>query len=283
MMRNLAGHPELCAVNTATFGFQAPLTRVIEEVAQAGFGGIGPWRREIQGQDVKALARQIRDAGLKVTGYCRSTYFPANSQTGLEANVADNIMALHEAAELGAAYFALVVGTLPAGSKNLNDARGQVAEGVAALFEEAKKLGMALAVEPLHPVYAADRACINTIAQGLELCRMIEGEVAKPLLGLLVDAYHVWWDPALEASIADTASRIFGFHVSDWLMPIRDVLNDRGMMGDGVIDLPYIRGLAEKAGYDGLVEVEIFSTENWGKRPMAETCRVMKERLANCV
>ncbi|MDP8995941.1 MAG: sugar phosphate isomerase/epimerase, partial [Pseudomonadota bacterium] len=90
---------------------------------------------------------------------------------------------------------------------------------------------------------------------------------------------HVWWDPTLESSIAAVGKRIFGFHVSDWLMPVRDVLNDRGMMGDGIIDLPYIRGLVEKAGYKGFVEVEVFSSENWWKRPMDETCRVMRERL----
>ena len=150
-----------------------------------------------------------------------------------------------------------------------------MAEGIAALVPTAKSLGVKLAVEPLHPVYAADRACINTIAQGLELC----DEISDPSVGLLIDAYHVWWDPALASSVIAAKGRILGFHVSDWLMPIRDVLNDRGMMGDGIIDLPAIRAMVEAAGYAGFVEVEIFSTENWGKRPMAETCRVMKERL----
>ena len=269
---------ENCAVNTATFGFQAPLTKVIEEVARAGFGAIAPWRREIEGQDVKIMARQIRDAGLKVTGYCRSDYFTGNAAER-KAAIKANKKALNEACELGASYFALVVGT----GRNLPLARNQVEDGVAQLLEHARELGVKLALEPLHPVYAADRACINTIAQARAMCQRIEGRVKKPMLGLLVDAYHVWWDPTLETSIAAAGNRIFGFHVSDWLMPVRDVLNDRGMMGDGVIDLPYIRGLVDKAGYKSFTEVEIFSTENWWKKPMYETCRVMKERLISRV
>ena len=270
-MRDLNNHPELCAVNTATFEFQAPLTQVIDEVARAGFGAIAPWRREVEGHDVKALGKQIRDAGLKVTGYCRSTYFPAEIISERKAAIEDNKRALQDAANLGASNYALVVGT----SHNLIEARQQVADGIAALLPTANSLGVKLAVEPLHPVYAADRACINTIAQGLALCT----ELGDPAVGLLIDAYHVWWDPTLASSIAAARGRIFGFHVSDWMMPVRDVLNDRGMMGDGIIELPYIRALVEDAGYDGFVEVEIFSAENWGRKPMAETCRVMKERL----
>jgi sugar phosphate isomerase/epimerase len=267
-MRTLDGHPELCAVNTATFGFQAPLERVIEEVARAGFGGIAPWRREVEGHDVKALGKRLRDAGLKVTGYCRSTYFTAPDRAGFLAAIEDNKRAMADAATLGAQFYALVVGS----GRDLPLARAQVAEALGLLLPHAKACGVKLAVEPLHPVYAADRACINTIAQGLELC-------TDPDIGLLVDAYHVWWDPNLAASVATARGHIFGFHVSDWLMPVRDVLNDRGMMGDGILDLPAIRALVEAAGYDGLVEVEIFSDQNWWKRPIPETCRVMKERL----
>ena len=278
-MRKLKNHLELCAVNTATFGFHAPLSKVIDEVAGAGFGAIAPWRREVEGHDVKALARQIRDAGLKVTGYCRSEYFTGATASQRKVTMRANLKALDEAAELGASYFALVVGS----GSNLTLARKQVEDGVAQLLEHARGVGVRLALEPLHPVYAADRACINTIAQALTLCKKIETSIRNPMLGLLVDAYHVWWDPTLESSIAAVGKRIFGFHVSDWLMPVRDVLNDRGMMGDGIIDLPYIRGLVEKAGYKGFVEVEVFSSENWWKRPMDETCRVMRERLFTCV
>jgi len=282
-MRDLAEHPELCAINTATLGFQAPITDVVDAVARAGFGGIAPWRRELEGQDVRMLARHIRNAGLKVTGFCRSTYLPAMDAQQFNANVQDNLAALQTAAELGADYFALVVGSIPPGGKDISAARAQVAEGLAVLLPAARKFGVRLALEPLHPVYAVDRSCINTLAQALDLCAAIEGDVPQPRLGLLVDAYHVWWDPNLARDIARAGTRIFGFHVSDWLVPVADVLNDRGMMGDGVLDLPAVRALVEGAGYQSFVEAEIFSTQNWWKRPMAETLSVARERFARCV
>lgn len=272
-MRDLKNHPELCAINTATFGFQAPLPIAIESIAKAGFGGIAPWRREVEGQDVKTLSKQMRDAGLKVTGYCRSTYIPASTSTQFDANIADNILALQDAAALGAESFVMVVGTLA----NLNSARTQVQEGVGLLAQHADKLGVKLALEPLHPVYAADRSCINLVSQALDMCDAI----GSPSVGVFIDAYHVWWDPNVERDIvrAGTERRILGFHVSDWLMPITDTLNDRGMMGDGVIDLKSLRAVVENAGYKGLVEVEIFSSANWWKRPMDETLQVIKDRL----
>ena len=282
-MRNLSGRPDLCAINTATLGFQAPIGEVIDAVARHGFGGIAPWRREIEGGDVAAIARQIRDAGLKVTGYCRSTYMPAATQAEFLSAIEDNKRAIADAAELGAYSFFMVVGTLPAGSKDLGRAREQVAEGVARLLDHARSQGVRLALEPLHPVYTADRSCITTLAEALDFCERIEPEaLPEPWLGIGVDVYHTWWDHQLAPQIAraGAARRILGFHVNDWLNPTRDVLNDRGMMGDGVIDIPSIRGLVEGGGYTGLTEVEIFSALDWWKRPMDETLRVCRERLA---
>ncbi len=276
-MRDLRNHPELCAINTATFGHQAPLAETIEAIARAGFGGIAPWRREVEGQDVKAVAKHIRDAGLKVTGYCRSTYIPAPTAQEFLANIADNIVALDQAAALGADSFVMVVGTLA----DLQLARNQVQEGIGLLSQHAESLDVKLALEPLHPVYAGDRSCINLVSQALDMCDVI----GSTKVGVFVDAYHVWWDPNVAQDIAraGTEKRIFGFHVSDWLMPITDTLNDRGMMGDGVIDLKSLRAMVEAAGYDGLIEVEIFSSANWWKRPMAETLQVIKERLGTVV
>ena len=280
-MRDLDGHPELCAINTATLGFQKPITEVIEAIARAGFGGVAPWRREMEDQNIKAVAKQIRDAGLQVTGYCRSTFLTSNSESDRMAAINDNFRALDDAATLGAQSFMIVAGTLPQDSKNLKLAREQVAEGVAKLSAYAKSSSVKIALEPLHPVYAIDRSCINLISQALDLCE----EIGADNVGLCIDAYHTWWDPHLAQDVARAGAegRIFGFHVSDWLSPTTDILNDRGMMGDGVIDLKLVRGLVEDAGFNGLIEVEIFSSGNWWKKPIEETLRVAKERLASVV
>jgi sugar phosphate isomerase/epimerase len=273
-MRTLS--PKDCAINTATLGFQAPIAEVIEAVARAGFGAIAPWRREVEGQNVKAIARKIRDAGLAVPGYCRSTYIPASDKTGFAANVEANRRAISDAGVLGAESFVMVVGGLPAGSKDIAAARAQVAEAVGLLLTHAKNCGVRLALEPLHPVYAADRSCLSLLSEALDLC----DSIGDSSLGVCIDVYHVWWDPKLARDITRARGRIFGFHVCDWLVPTQDVLNDRGMMGDGVIDVPGIRAQVEAAGYRGFTEVEIFSAQNWWKRPMDETLAVCCERLA---
>ena len=281
-MRDLGQHPEFCAINTATLGFQAPIEAVIEAVARAGFGGIAPWRREVEGHDVQSIAKRIRDAGLKVPGYCRSTYIPAHDRKGFLANVDANLRAIDDAAILGAESFVMVVGGLPAGSKDIAAARAQVAEAAAMLMEHGKTRDVRIALEPLHPVYAADRSCLTLLSEALDLCDAIEGDAADPWLGACIDVYHTWWDPNIRRDIAraGAANRIFGFHVCDWLVPTEDVLNDRGMMGDGVIGVPAFRRDIEAAGYRGLVEVEVFSAKNWWIRPMDDTLRACRERFA---
>jgi sugar phosphate isomerase/epimerase len=275
-MRNLAENPKLFSINTATLGFQAPIADVIDEVAKVGFGGISPWRREVEDLDVKAIARQIRDAGLKVPSYCRSTNIPALTKAEFAASVSINKAAIDDAAILGASCFMMVVGGLPAGSKDLGAARAQVKEATAILAEHGARLGVKIALEPLHPVYAADRSCLTLLSEALDWC----DEINHPNIGVCIDAYHVWWDPSLARDVARAKGRIQAFHVCDWLVPTRDVLNDRGMMGDGVIDLVGLRRMVEAAGYDGLVEAEIFSSENWWQRPMEETLSVITSRLA---
>jgi sugar phosphate isomerase/epimerase len=273
------------AINTATLGFQCPIERSIDAIAAAGFGGIAPWRREIEGHDVSIIAKRIRDAGLKVTGYCRSTYLPSLTLEGLKANIESNRRALDDAAVLGANSFVIVVGGLPKGSKDIAAARAHVIEGTVQLLEYGRSLGVKIALEPLHPVYTAERSCLTLLSEALDMCQQIEGSVATPMLGVCLDVYHIWWDPNLKRDIARAGlvKRIFGFHVCDWLVPTADVLNDRGMMGDGVIDIPSIRTEVEKAGYLGLIEVEIFSAQNWWKRPVAEILKVCGERLVTSV
>jgi sugar phosphate isomerase/epimerase len=273
------------AINTATLGFQCPIEKSIDAIAAAGFGGVAPWRREIEGQNVSGIAKRIRDAGLKVTGYCRSTYLPSLTREGLQGNIESNRRALDDAAVLGANSFVMVVGGLPEGSKNIAAARAHVVEGTAQLLEHGRSLGVQIALEPLHPVYTAERSCLTLLSEALNMCQKIEGSVPAPSLGVCLDVYHVWWDPNLMRDIARAGleKRIFGFHVCDWLVPTVDVLNDRGMMGDGIIDIPSIRAEVEKAGYQGLIEVEIFSEQNWWKRPVEEILETCANRLATSV
>lgn len=280
-MRTLAGHPELYSINTATLGYRQPIETVIELCAARGIGSIAPWRREIEGKDVHILARRLRDAGLKISGYCRSTYFPQVDAPARMAALEENRKALEQAAILGAACFVLVVGGLPAGSRNLDDARAQVKDGVTQLLETARTLGVPLALEPLHPMTTADRSCLNTLKQALDWCDELEPNNSG-FLGVAIDVYHVWWDQELKAQIerACKNQRVLGYHVSDWLVPTRDLVMDRGMMGDGVIDLRQIRGWLEAGGYRGPVEVEIFSEATWWQRPETEILDTCLERLA---
>jgi sugar phosphate isomerase/epimerase len=268
-----------CSINTATLGFQAPIEQVVDAVARAGFRKIAPWRREIEGKDVKAIAKHIRNADISLSGYCRSHFIPALNAATFRENIAINMRALDDAATLGAPVFVMVVGSLPEGSKDIEAARAQVREATAELLAYGRKVGVKIGLEPLHPVYAADRSCLTLLSETLDWCDKIEGTTDNPWLGAVIDCYHVWWDPNLKESIARAKNRIFGFHVCDWLVPSTDVLNDRGMMGDGIIDVPNIRRMIDETGYQGPVEVEIFSNSNWWKKPIDETLRVCRDRL----
>ena len=272
-----------CSINTATLGHRLPLDQTLDLIARAGFGHVAPWRRDLQGQDLRQVRRQLRDCGLKVNAYCRSTYLPATSREAFAAAVADNRRALEEAAELQAECFIMVVGGLPEGSRDLPDARQQVTEGIGLLLEDARRHGVALALEPLHPVYAADRSCLSTLEQALDLCEVLEPGGYRHL-GVAIDAYHCWWDPKLAEQVqrAGQQQRILGLHLSDWLVPTRDLLLDRGMMGDGVIDLRGLRHSVEAAGYQGAIEVEIFSRDHWWQCAPEAVLRTCAERLQRC-
>ncbi len=278
-MRDLSQHLRSCSINTATLGFQAPIADVIDAVARAGFGMISPWRREVEGGNVTAIARHIRDSGLALSGYCRSTYIPASDARSFGNNIEANKRALDDAATLGASCFVMVVGGLPTGSKNLEAARLQVKEACAELADYGHELGVKIALEPLHPVYAAERSCLTLLSEALDWC----DEINHSNIGVAIDCYHVWWDPNLKRDIARAGKRILAYHVCDWLVPTHDVLNDRGMMGDGVIELKSMREAVETAGYVGAVEVEIFSAQNWWKRGILETLTVCRERLLTVV
>lgn len=279
-MRDLAAHPELLSINQATTRAQWSLLEAIDGYARAGVRAIAPWRDKLHECGVGAAAKAIKANGLAVSGHCRGGMFPAVDAAGRQAALDDNRRAVDEAAALGAHCLVLVVGGLPDGSKDIAGAREQVRDGIAALLPYARSAGVPLAIEPLHPMYAADRACVNTLAQALDLCDALDPGRSGGL-GVAVDAYHVWWDPALESQIARAGKdRILAFHVCDWLVPTADMLLDRGMMGDGVIDLKRMRGWVETAGYDGLIEVEIFSADTWWKRPAEEVVATAQQRFA---
>ena len=227
---------------------------------------------------LEAASKAIQGHGLTVTGLCRGGMFPAPDAASRKAAIDENLRALAEAHALRAECLVLVAGGLPAGSKDIAGAREQVREGIAAILPLARQAGVPLAIEPLHPMYAADRACVNTLGQALDLCDALDPR-NEGGLGVAVDVYHVWWDPELERQIARAGkARLLAFHICDWLVPTRDLLNDRGMMGDGVIDLPRIRSWIERAGYAGFHEVEIFSELDWWQRDPDEVLTTCKDR-----
>ncbi|HYG55164.1 MAG TPA: sugar phosphate isomerase/epimerase family protein [Burkholderiales bacterium] len=256
------------SLNTATVRKQWTLAQIIDGCARHGIRGISPWRDQVAQMGISSAARAIRENDLVVTGLCRGGFFTAENWLD------DNRRAIDEAYELDAQCLVLVVGGLLPGSKDLSGSRRRIAEGIATILPEARKAGVPLAIEPLHPMQAAERACINTLEQALDLCDELGDG-----LGVALDVYHVWWDPKLEAQIRRAGARVLAYHICDWLVPTRDLLNDRGMMGDGVIDLPRIRAWVRSAGYAGFQEVEIFS-ETWWSRDPDEVLEVCKERSA---
>ena len=263
------------SINLATVREQWNLGEAVEACAKLGIQAIDPWRDQVAKFGLASAAKVIKDNGMQVTGYCRGGMFTAADAKGRAAAIDDNRRAIDEAAALGADCLVLVVGGLPQGSKDIEGARLQVAEGITAILDHARGAKMPLAIEPLHPMYAADRACVNTLKQALDIALQL-----GPDVGVAIDVYHVWWDPELKAQIARAGAekRIFAHHICDWLVPTRDLLLDRGMMGDGVIDLKGFRRMIEAAGFHGPQEVEIFSAGGWWKRPGEEVLKTCIER-----
>ncbi len=283
-----APDPDLLSLNTVTVREGWGLGDIIAGCARHNIRGIAPWREQVRQLGLKETARRIRDAGLAVTGLCRGGMFPAIDGKSRAAARDDNRRAVDEALELRAQCLILVVGGLPKqpdgkiASKDLAGARAMVRDGIGEMLDYARSGGMPLAIEPLHPMYAADRGCVNTMAQANDLCDELAGKNKGEGLGIAVDVYHTWWDPDLKQQIGRAAnaspSRLLAFHVSDWLVPTTDLLTDRGMMGDGVIDIPLIRSWMEEAGYHGMHEVEIFSANNWWKRDPDEVLLICRHR-----
>ncbi len=287
-MRDLSRDHSLLSLNTATVRKQGSLIDIVEACARHGIRAIDPWRDQVAAVGLERAVKAVRDAGLELSGYCRGGMFTADEAHRADARD-DNRRAVDEAKALGAPCVVLVVGGLPqysrpgsAPSKDLAAAQAQVADGISEMMDYAFSVGMKLAIEPLHPMYAADRACVNTLRHALDLCDQLD-PARSGTVGVALDVYHTWWDFELFKQIERCGpERLLAFHVCDWMVPTADMLNDRGMMGDGVIDIPRVRGAVEALGYSGYVEVEIFS-QRWWDRPMDEVIGTCIERLKTVV
>lgn len=251
---------------------RSSLSDVIEACARHGVPGISIWRHKLAELGAERAAKQLRDAGLWVSSLCRGGMFPALTAAERAKRIDDNRRAIDDAATLGAEVLVLVCGASE--DRDISAARRMVADGIAAIAPYAAERGVRLGIEPLHPAFASERSCITTMREA----RLISEQFDASNVGVVVDVYHVWWDPERAEEIARLGARIAGYHVNDWLVPVKNVLMNRGMMGDGVIELRKIRGEIERAGYTGPIEVEIFNESIW-ERPLDEVVRLTKERF----
>ncbi|MEU9066500.1 sugar phosphate isomerase/epimerase family protein [Streptomyces sp. NPDC048109] len=252
---------------------QLSLPELTTACGDLGIGNVGLWREPVQAYGVEAAAKLVRDAGLTVTTLCRGGFLTATDPAERARALADNRRAVDEAATLGTDTLVLVSGGLPAGDKDLNAARERIAEALSELAPYAEQHGVRLAIEPLHPMYAADRCVVSTLTQALDLAERFPAHQ----VGVTVDTYHIWWDDRAPAQIARAGAggRIHTFQLADWTTPLPEgVLNGRGQIGDGAIDMREWKSYVEAAGYSGPIEVELFNEELWarnGREVLAET------------
>jgi sugar phosphate isomerase/epimerase len=260
---------------------QWSVREAVDGCAAAGVRGIGLWREPVADYGLRRSAKLIRDAGLAVTSLCRGGFFTAGDPAAHATALDDNRAAVDEAAALGTDVLVLVCGGLPAGSRDLQGARARVADGLAELAPYAARHEVRLAIEPLHPMFCSDRCVVSSLGQALDIAAGFPAE----RVGVVIDAYHVWWDPALDQDIAraGTDRRILAFQVGDWVTPLPPgALTGRGMIGDGCIDLRRLRQAVDAAGYTGHVEAEIFNEDLWAL-PGSEVLRLTLERFADHV
>jgi sugar phosphate isomerase/epimerase len=287
-VRDFSRTHEWLSINTATVRRQGDLIAIIEACARHDIRAISPWRDQVAEVGLERAVRAVRDTGMQLSGYCRGGMFVGDASRRAEIRE-DNRRAIDEAKTLGASCIVLVVGGLPqysrpgsAPSKDITGARRMVEDALGEMLIYGREAGMPLAIEPLHPMYAAERACVNTTRQALDLCDALDPDRAGGI-GVAEDVYHIWWDPELYPQLERAGlERLLAFHVCDWLVPTKDLLNDRGMMGDGVIDIPAIRARVDALGYSGFVEVEIFS-EAWWSLPMEEVLQTCIARIKTVV
>jgi sugar phosphate isomerase/epimerase len=252
------------------------LAECVKNYAARGIPAITVWRQALEPLGVNESARLLKASGLRVASLCRGGFFPAKDSAGRKAAIEDNKRAVDEAAAIGAPLIVLVCGAVP--GIPLSDAREQIADGIAAVLPYAQSAGIKLGIEPLHPMYADSRSAVNTMAQANDMVEAIN----HPSLGIAVDVYHLWWDSDLEKEIARAGKSVFAFHVCDWRTPTVDLLNDRGLMGEGCIDIRGIRGWVESAGFKGDIEVEIFSNRLWAMDQSEFLDKIIAGYQAHC-
>lgn len=270
----------LLSINQVTVMRQWSLRQTIEGLARHGLGGISVWRDKLHEIELREAARLLGDHGMTVSGLCFAGLITSPDRAEAAAAMEDVRRAIDEAAVLKARCLVFVAGGVDPRDKDIKATRARALDRLASLIPNARAAGVRLALEPLHPMICATRSVISTIKLANEWCDALG---AEDVVGIAVDTYAVWWDPELEAGIARAGKRICAFHISDWLPDTQDLRLDRGMMGDGVIDIPAIRRMVEAAGYTGQREVEIFSARNWWKRDPDEVIRVVRERYQTAV
>ncbi|MGW0993417.1 sugar phosphate isomerase/epimerase family protein [Streptomyces sp. NPDC002523] len=252
---------------------QLSLPELVDTCGRLGVGNVGLWREPVQAYGVEAAAKLVSDAGLTVSTLCRGGFLTASDPVERAEALGDNHAAIEEAATLGTEVLVLVSGGLPAGSKDLHGARERIADALSVLGPYAERHGVKLAIEPLHPMYASDRCVVSTLAQALDLAERFPAHQ----VGVAVDTYHVWWDDRAPAQIARAGAggRIHTFQLADWTTPLpAGVLDGRGQIGDGSIDMREWKGYVEAAGYTGPIEVELFNEGLWardGREVLTET------------
>jgi sugar phosphate isomerase/epimerase len=253
----LSDTSRLCIHTITTKPWQ--IEEAASKYAAAGVKGITVWRDTLEGRDITRTGKMLRSQGLEIVSLCRGGFFPSIDNNKRKLAIDDNKRAIEEAHQLGTSLIVLVCGSDPL--QDLEESRKQIREGIEAILPEAQAAGVKLAIEPLHPMYADARSAINTLAQANEMAEQIN----SPFVGVAVDVYHLWWDPMLEREIKRCGenNNLFAFHICDWKVPTTDFLLDRGLMGEGCIPVKKIRSWVEATGFDGFIEVEIFSTLRW--------------------
>ena len=233
---------------------------LIDAAARAGYGGVALWRERLEECGLDQAARRAATVGLEITSLCRAGFFLASKAEAEHARRCDNHRAIEEAAALGATTLALVCG--PAPTRDLEEGRRRVHAAIAELAEAARGFGVSLALEPMHPLYCGDRSVVVTLAQALSIAHSLEG------VGVLLDSYHLWWDPELTTQVHAARGAVLGVQLADWLAPPPHPLEGRGMLGDGTIDFAHFLQLVEEAGYAGRIEIEIFNQAVWDEDPI---------------